>query len=110
MEKLWPKYFDTSFVALVNGGVHETTELLNERFDYIIFTGSPQIGKVVMQAAAKYLTPVTIEAGGKGPVYIDESADLNVTSRRLVWGKFANCGQTCVAPDYVLCSKEMQVN
>lgn len=108
LEKLWPKYFDSSFVALVNGGVSETTELLKLRFDYIFYTGNTAVGKIVAAAAAKYMTPVTLECGGKSPTYIDKSADLYVTAKRMLWGKLLNAGQTCVAPDYVLCTKETQ--
>lgn len=79
------------------------------RFDHIFYTGNTVVGKIVMRAAAEYMTPVTLECGGKSPTYVDDSADLAVTCRRIVWGRFANAGQTCVAPDYVLCSKEMQV-
>src|SRR5699024_9640777 len=80
----------------------ETTELLNYRFDHIFYTGNGRIGRIVMTAAAKHLTPVTLELGGKSPVYVDESADLRVAADRIAWGKFLNAGQTCVAPDYVL--------
>jgi acyl-CoA reductase-like NAD-dependent aldehyde dehydrogenase len=93
----------------MNGNAEETKLLLNERFDYIMYTGSTAVGKIIMQAAAKYMTPVTLECGGKSPTYIDSSADLYVTARRLVWGRFVNAGQTCVAPDYVLCTKAVQV-
>lgn len=109
LEKLWPKYFDSNQIALINGGVKETQDLLKQRFDYIFYTGSTAIAKIIMEAAAKNLTPVTLECGGKSPVYIDASADLNITAKRLIWGRFVNTGQTCVAPDYVLCTKEIQV-
>lgn len=95
---------------MLNGGVSETIELLKQRFDYIIYTGNTTIGKSIMQAAAQHMTPVTLECGGKSPVYIDSTADLNVTAKRIVWGRFINAGQTCIAPDYVLCTKEIQVN
>ena len=110
LEKIWTKYFDPTFVALVNGGISETTELLKQRFDHIFYTGNSTVGKIIMKAAANYMTPVTLECGGKSPVYIDPSADLNVSAKRILWGKFANAGQTCVAPDYVLCTKETQVS
>jgi aldehyde dehydrogenase (NAD+) len=109
LEKLWPKYFDTNQIALINGGVKETQDLLKQRFDYIFYTGGTSIAKIIMEAAAKNLTPVTLECGGKSPVYIDKSADLNITAKRLIWGRFVNVGQTCVAPDYVLTTKEIQV-
>lgn len=86
LEKLWQKYFDSKFIALVNGGINETTELLKQRFDYIFYTGNTVVGKIIATAAAKYMTPVTLECGGKSPTYIDESADLGVTAKRLLWG------------------------
>jgi aldehyde dehydrogenase (NAD+) len=109
LEKLWPKYFDSNYVALVNGGVAETTDLLNQRFDHIFYTGNSTVGKIVMKAAANFMTPVTLECGGKSPVFIHETANMEVTAKRIAWGKFANAGQTCVAPDYILCSKKVQV-
>jgi aldehyde dehydrogenase (NAD+) len=109
LEKLWPKYFDSNYVAIVNGGITETTDMLNQRFDHIFYTGSTEVGKIVMKAAAVHMTPVTLECGGKSPLYIHDSANLNVAARRIMWAKFVNAGQTCVAPDYLLCSKETQV-
>lgn len=103
-----PKYLDEECYQVFIGGVQETTELLQERYDYIFFTGSPMVGKIVNQAAAKYLTPVTLELGGKSPAYIDDGTNIELTARRLLWGKLVNAGQTCVAPDYVLCSKNTQ--
>lgn len=103
-----PKYLDTDAYKVYEGGVPETTELLKQRFDYIFYTGSPGVGKIILQAASKHLTPVTLELGGKSPVYLDKSADLDVALRRILWGKCANSGQTCVAPDYLLCSKELE--
>jgi len=100
--KLIPKYMDSSAVAIVEGGVPETTELLEQRFDHIFYTGNGTVGRVVMAAAVKNLTPVTLELGGKSPVIIDASANLRVAARRVAWGKWLNAGQTCVAPDYVL--------
>ena len=93
----------------MNGGVKETIDLLKSRFDCIFYTGNTAIGKSIMEAAAKHMTPVTLECGGKSPVYIDSSADLNVTAKRIAWGRYSNAGQTCIAPDYVLCTKEVQV-
>lgn len=90
------------------GGVPETTELLKQKFDYIFYTGSGRVGQIVYAAATKHLTPVTLELGGKSPVYIDSSVDLPKAVRRILWGKFVNAGQTCIAPDYVLCTKEIQ--
>lgn len=96
-----PDYLEGA-VTIVEGGVPETTELLDERFDHIFYTGNGRVGRIVMAAAAKHLTPVTLELGGKSPVYIDESVDMVAAARRIVWGKFMNAGQTCVAPDYVM--------
>lgn len=101
MGELVPQYLADA-VQLVQGGAPETTELLKEKFDHIFYTGNGQVGRIVMRAAAEHLTPVTLELGGKSPVFIDETVDLAAVSRRLVWGKFLNAGQTCVAPDYVL--------
>lgn len=89
-------------VSIVQGGVPETTALLQQRFDHIFYTGNGRVGRIVMAAAAKNLTPVTLELGGKSPVYIDDSVDMILAARRIAWGKFMNAGQTCVAPDYVL--------
>lgn len=96
-----PEYLEGA-VTIVEGGVPETTMLLEERFDHIFYTGNGRVGRIVMAAAAKHLTPVTLELGGKSPVYIDESVDMIAAARRIAWGKFMNAGQTCVAPDYVL--------
>jgi acyl-CoA reductase-like NAD-dependent aldehyde dehydrogenase len=94
--------FMPGFVSTVLGGVEASTALLRERFDHIFFTGGTAIGRVVMRAAAEHLTPVTLELGGKSPCVVDGSTDLKVAARRIVWGKFFNAGQTCVAPDYLL--------
>lgn len=96
-----PEYLDGA-VHIVEGGVPETTALLEERFDHIFYTGNGRVGRIVMAAAAKNLTPVTLELGGKSPVYIDDTVDMITAARRIAWGKFMNAGQTCVAPDYVL--------
>lgn len=108
LEKLLPRYIDPEAVKVVNGAVHETTELLKERFDHILYTGNSAVAKIVMAAAAKHLTPTTLELGGKSPCYVDDSSDLRVAARRITWGKFVNCGQTCIAPDYVLCTRDVQ--
>jgi aldehyde dehydrogenase (NAD+) len=97
-----PQYLDPSTVAVVQGGVAETTALLREKFDHIFYTGNGTVGRVVMEAAAKHLTPVTLELGGKSPCIVDDRVDLDVAVKRILWGKFYNAGQTCVAPDYVL--------
>ncbi|XP_068620031.1 aldehyde dehydrogenase, dimeric NADP-preferring isoform X1 [Battus philenor] len=103
-----PKYLDNDAVKVVEGGADVATELLKQRFDYIFYTGGTNVGKLVYAAATKHLTPVTLELGGKSPVYIDSTADIAITAKRVLWGKFINAGQTCIAPDYVLCSKEVQ--
>lgn len=100
--RLVPKYMDPAAVAIVEGGVPETTDLLSQRFDHIFYTGNGTVGRVVMAAAVANLTPVTLELGGKSPVIVDESANLRVAARRVAWGKWLNAGQTCVAPDYVM--------
>jgi aldehyde dehydrogenase (NAD+) len=97
-----PEYLDPQAVAVIEGGVAETTELLKQRYDHIFYTGNGHVGRIVMEAAAKHLTPVTLELGGKSPCILDEHVDLEVAVRRIVWGKFVNAGQTCVAPDYIL--------
>ncbi|NXK67779.1 AL3B1 dehydrogenase, partial [Sylvietta virens] len=94
--------------AVVTGGVQETTRLLENKFDYIFFTGSPPVGRIVMTAAAKHLTPVTLELGGKNPCYVSDTCDVTNVARRVAWGRFFNAGQTCIAPDYLLCTIEMQ--
>ena len=101
MAELVAQYFDPQLFTVVLGGVAETTALLEERFDKIFFTGSPAVGRIVYQAAAKHLTPVTLELGGKSPAILTPSADLPTAIKRLVWAKFLNAGQTCIAPDYV---------
>ncbi|XP_007526234.3 aldehyde dehydrogenase, dimeric NADP-preferring [Erinaceus europaeus] len=103
-----PQYLDKDLYPVINGGVPETTELLKERFDHILYTGSTGVGKVIMTAAAKHLTPVTLELGGKSPCYVDKDCDLDTACRRIAWGKFMNSGQTCVAPDYILCEPSIQ--
>ncbi|XP_027487892.1 fatty aldehyde dehydrogenase-like, partial [Corapipo altera] len=105
---LLPQYLDRELYPVVTGGVPETTELLTQRFDHILYTGNTAVGKIVMAAAAKHLTPVTLELGGKSPCYIDKDCDLAVACRRITWGKYTNCGQICVAPDYILCDPSIQ--
>ena len=94
---------------MVVGGVEVTKSLLEQRFDYIFFTGSTTVGRMIHRAANQYLTPVTLELGGKSPVYIDESANIDIAVKRILWGKMVNSGQTCVAPDYILCTKEVEI-
>jgi aldehyde dehydrogenase (NAD+) len=102
-----PRYLDSDAFAVVEGGVPETSELLEQRFDHILYTGNERVARIVMTAAAKHLTPVTLELGGKSPCLIDKSADLEVAASRIAWGKFINAGQTCVAPDHVLVHREV---
>ncbi|KAL0597308.1 Aldehyde dehydrogenase family 3 member A2 [Plecturocebus cupreus] len=108
LAKLLPQYLDQDLYIVINGGVEETTELLKQRFDHIFYTGNTAVGKIVMKAAAKHLTPVTLELGGKSPCYIDKDCDLDIVCRRITWGKYMNCGQTCIAPDYILCEASLQ--
>jgi len=100
--KLINTNFSSNYLFVVEGGVPETTELLKLKFDKIFFTGSPMVGKIVYEAAAKNLVPVTLELGGKSPAIVTKTADLEVAAKRLIWGKFLNGGQTCIAPDYLL--------
>ncbi|WP_162425711.1 aldehyde dehydrogenase [Pontibacter pudoricolor] len=100
--------FDERYIAVVEGGVETTQHLLEQRFDYIFFTGSTQVGKVIMKAAAEHLTPLTLELGGKSPAIVAMDADLEMAARRICWGKFLNAGQTCVAPDYVLVQEDVK--
>ncbi|SOD90376.1 aldehyde dehydrogenase family protein [Streptomyces sp. Ag109_G2-15] len=106
LAELIPAYLDTDAVAVVEGGIPETTALLAERFDHIFYTGNGAVGRIVMRAAAEHLTPVALELGGKSPVFVDRGTDLDVVADRLARGKFLNAGQTCVAPDYVLTDPE----
>jgi len=102
------KVFEEDYVSVFEGGREVNQALLQERFDYIFFTGSPSLGKVVMKAASEYLTPVTLELGGKSPCIIDESANLEIAARRIAWGKLINAGQTCIAPDYLLIHQKIK--
>lgn len=102
LEQLIEETFEPEYIAYVAGAVPETTELLQQKFDHIFFTGSPRVGSIVMQAAAKHLTPVTLELGGKSPCIVHEDTKLDIAVNRIVFGKFFNAGQTCIAPDYIL--------
>ena len=102
------RVFPPEYITVAEGGREEAEALVDKPFDVIFFTGSPAVGKKVMAAAAEHLTPVTLELGGKSPCMVDETADLTVAARRIVFGKFLNCGQTCVAPDYVLVSQSVK--
>lgn len=108
MEEFLPLYLDKELYPVVTGGVKETQELLKQRFDHIFYTGNGMVGKIIMEAAAKHLTPTTLELGGKSPCYIDKDCDLTIACRRIAWGKYSNCGQTCIAPDYILCDPSIQ--
>ena len=106
MAKIINENFPAEYIHVIEGGVEETTEILKLKFDKIFFTGSTKVGKIVYEAAAKNLTPVTLELGGKSPVIVTSSADFEVAAKRIIWGKFLNGGQTCVAPDYILVDKK----
>ena len=100
--------FPSHYVAVINGGVEISGKLLEQSFDHIFYTGGEQVGKIVMEKASKHLTPVTLELGGKSPCIVDSTAKIPLAARRIVFGKFLNCGQTCVAPDYILCDKAIR--
>ena len=102
VKKILEETFDRGHVLTMEGGRDANRSLLEQKFDYIFFTGGKSVGRTVMEAASRNLTPVTLELGGKSPCIVDETANISMTARRIVWGKFLNCGQTCVAPDYVL--------
>lgn len=108
MEKMIQEFFPPKYVAMIPGGRKENIYLLRQRFDYIFFTGSKSVGKQVMKQAAEFLTPVTLELGGKSPCLVAADADIPLAARRIVFGKFLNCGQTCVAPDYILCDPSIK--
>lgn len=109
MKRLLADVFDENEVAVVEGDATVAEALLRKKFDHIFFTGSPAIGKVVMKAAAEHLTSVTLELGGKSPVIVDAAADLDEAAEKIAWGKFFNCGQVCIAPDYVLVDERVRV-
>jgi aldehyde dehydrogenase (NAD+) len=108
--KIIEKSFHINHVEVVQGGIEASDQLLAKRWDYIFFTGSVSVGKIVAKAAAEHLTPVTLELGGKNPCIIDQTANLKLAAKRIVWGKFINAGQTCIAPDYILVQKNMKIN
>lgn len=105
LAQLVPAYLDGAAVRVVEGGIPETSALLEQRWDRIFYTGGATVGRIVLEAAARHLTPVTLELGGKSPAFVDEDADLEVAARRIVWAKFTNAGQTCVAPDHILATR-----
>jgi len=104
---IFPKYLDNNGIAIVSGGPEETKVLLKEKFDKICYTGNTTVGKIVMKAASKHLTPVLLELGGKSPLIIDNTVNLRKALPRIIWGKFLNAGQTCIAPDYALVHKDV---
>ena len=108
INKIISQIFEKEQVEVVEGGIEVSQQLLSERWDYIFFTGSVAVGKIVAKAAAVNLTPVTLELGGKNPCIIDETANLKLAAKRIIWGKFINAGQTCIAPDYILIQKDMK--
>ena len=108
MHQLISECFSKEYVTVVTGGCQENTCLLREHFDYIFFTGSQAVGKEVMRCASSHLTPVTLELGGKSPCLVEKSANIPLAAKRIVFGKYLNCGQTCVAPDYIYCDQEIK--
>lgn len=108
LAKLVPKYLDVNAFSVVEGAVPETTELLQQKFDHIFYTGGEAVAKIVMRAASEHLTPVTLELGGKSPCIVDASANLSVAAARIAWSKWMNAGQTCVAPDYILVEESVR--
>ncbi|MBQ1180028.1 MAG: aldehyde dehydrogenase [Methanocorpusculum sp.] len=108
VEKIVSECFEPEYVAVVTGGRAENTELLNQKFDMVFFTGSQNVGREVLRRTAENLTPAVLELGGKSPCIIDSSAKIRLAAKRIVFGKFLNCGQTCVAPDYILCDSSVK--
>ena len=108
LAKLLPAYLDERAVRVAEGGPKVAEDLLRQRWDHIFFTGSAKVGRLVMAAAARYVTPVTLELGGKNPAIVDHGVDVEVVARRIIWAKFLNAGQTCVAPDYVLVDRRIE--
>ncbi len=108
IEKIITECFDPEYVAVVTGGRKENSALLSKKFDFIFFTGSQSVGKEVLRQAAEHLTPAVLELGGKSPCIVDSTAKIRLAAKRIVFGKYLNCGQTCVAPDYILCQKEVK--
>lgn len=102
--------FPSHYVTVINGGVEISEKLLEQSFDHIFYTGGERVGKIVMEKASRHLTPVTLELGGKSPCIVEESANIKLAAKRIVFGKFLNSGQTCVAPDYIFVDKKQKVN
>ncbi|MBP5972159.1 aldehyde dehydrogenase [Brasilonema sp. CT11] len=110
LSEMIKQYFEPAYITVIEGGVQTSQQLLAEKFDHIFFTGGTAVGKIVMEAAAKNLTPVTLELGGKSPCIVDSEINIEHTARRITWGKFLNCGQSCIAPDYLLVDKKIKDN
>lgn len=108
IEKIIESVFDESYVSVIQGDKDTTQELLENKFNYIFFTGSTNVGKIIMEKASKFLTPVSLELGGKSPVIVDKTANVPVSAKRIAFGKFLNSGQTCIAPDYLLVHKDIR--
>lgn len=108
IEKIIRKCFSTDYIAVVLGGRAENAALLEQKFDFVFFTGSQSVGKEVLRHTANYLTPTVLELGGKSPCIVDSSADIKLAAKRIVFGKYLNCGQTCVAPDYIICESSIK--
>lgn len=108
LAELMKRHFPKEYITVVEGGIGTSEALLNERFDYIFFTGSVEVGKIIMKAASKHLTPVTLELGGKSPCIVHQDANLKLAAKRIAWGKFMNAGQTCIAPDYIYVHKSIK--
>ena len=102
LQKIIKENFSQEYIAVIRGDKEVSRALLDYNFDYIFFTGSTNVGRKVMLKAAENLTPVTLELGGKSPCIVDKECNIDLAARRIIWGKFINCGQTCVAPDYIL--------
>ena len=108
LEKILHNVFESGFVTVIQGGPETASSLLDLNWDYIFFTGSVNVGKIVATKAAKFLTPTTLELGGKNPCVVDQTALIKTTAKRIVWGKFINCGQTCIAPDFIIVHKKIK--
>lgn len=108
VSKIISEVFSEDYVAVVKGGREENKQLLSYKYDYIFFTGSQNVGKEVLRSASEHLTPVSLELGGKSPCIVDKTANISLSAKRIVFGKFLNCGQTCVAPDYILCEESIK--
>ena len=108
VEKIISECFDMEYIAVVTGGRHENSALLEQKFDFVFFTGSQAVGKEVLRHTAEHLTPAILELGGKSPCIVDDTANIKLAAKRIVFGKYLNCGQTCVAPDYILCHSKVK--